>query len=210
MNLLVVPRIQPSDPTDIGRVTASLEKLTTHPIDAVPWPKFSYKPEVRFCIAHNGSSIFLHFHVQETAVCAAVWETNGPVSEDSCVEFFIAFDEAGYYNLECNAIGTLHVAFGSNRSQRTFLDTSVITTIQRQSVINKTAAETEWKVAMVIPLSVFMYHNITTLSGKKATANFYKCGDDLPQPHYLAWKSIRAPEPDFHLPQYFGTLEFES
>jgi len=31
----------------------------------------------------------------------------------------------------------------------------------------------------------------------------------LDEPHYLAWSNIIAPEPNFHLPQYFGTLYFE-
>jgi hypothetical protein len=47
------------------------------------------------------------------------------------------------------------------------------------------------------------------LKGKTCRANFYKCGDDLPEPHFLSWNNIIADKPDFHLPQYFGTLTFE-
>jgi hypothetical protein len=46
------------------------------------------------------------------------------------------------------------------------------------------------------------------MKGKKCRANFYKCGDDLPEPHFLAWNMINTEEPDFHRPEFFGTLEF--
>jgi hypothetical protein len=40
-------------------------------------------------------------------------------------------------------------------------------------------------------------------------ANFYKCGDKTSHPHWLTWNPVDKPRPDFHLPQYFGTLVFE-
>jgi hypothetical protein len=40
-------------------------------------------------------------------------------------------------------------------------------------------------------------------------ANFYKCGDELQTPHFLSWNPIEIDQPDFHRPDFFGTLEFE-
>jgi Carbohydrate-binding family 9 len=48
------------------------------------------------------------------------------------------------------------------------------------------------------------------MEGKKCKANFYKCGDKLAQPHFLAWNRIETPEPDFHQPAFFGDIEFET
>jgi hypothetical protein len=48
-----------------------------------------------------------------------------------------------------------------------------------------------------------------SLSGKKIKANFYKCGDKTEEPHYLSWSPIDTPEPDFHVPSFFGLLEME-
>ena len=46
-------------------------------------------------------------------------------------------------------------------------------------------------------------------SGDTIKANFYKCGDDMPQKHYLSWHPIRIEKPNFHRPDHFGTLIFE-
>src|SRR3546814_9695772 len=60
-----------------------------------------------------------------------------------------------------------------------------------------------------IPLAVFDAHVVGSLAGRRCTGNFYKCGDDLPEPHYVAWNPIDNPTPNFHLPQYFGELRSE-
>ncbi|WP_431217920.1 carbohydrate-binding family 9-like protein [Puia sp. P3] len=67
---------------------------------------------------------------------------------------------------------------------------------------------TGWSLALYIPTSLFIHDKLPTLSGIHATANFYKCGDECPEPHYLAWNNIGTPAPDFHQPRYFGELVF--
>ena len=47
------------------------------------------------------------------------------------------------------------------------------------------------------------------LYGARMKANFYKCGDKLQTPHFLSWNRIDLPSPNFHRPDFFGTLEFE-
>ena len=44
---------------------------------------------------------------------------------------------------------------------------------------------------------------------KDSKANFYKCGDNMPQKHYLSWHPIEIEKPNFHRPDHFGTLYFE-
>lgn len=61
---------------------------------------------------------------------------------------------------------------------------------------------------LVIPMQVFRFHQINVLKRQKCRVNFYKCGDELTQPHYLSWKNIVAPKPDFHRPDFFGAAEF--
>jgi len=51
-------------------------------------------------------------------------------------------------------------------------------------------------------------HSLTDWSGLKAKVNLYKCGDKLSQPHFLSWKPIAAPKPDFHLPEFFEQIKF--
>lgn len=56
---------------------------------------------------------------------------------------------------------------------------------------------------MVIPALVFNKQGDITLSGLRAFGNFYKCGDELPQPHFISWSPIGHPTPNFHLPAFF-------
>ena len=183
--------------------------LERHTIDFVPWPSYPYKPKVSFSIAYNDEHIFLKYFVQEKAIRANANNMNGSVWEDSCVEFFISFDETGYYNLEFNCIGTALIGFGKSRDDRQLINTEVISNVNTQSVIQKKGSDLyHWELSLVIPLEVFVHHPLPTLNGRQCRANFYKCGDLLPEPHFLAWSDIHSEEPNFHLPQFFGTLSF--
>ena len=62
---------------------------------------------------------------------------------------------------------------------------------------------------MAIPLSIFIHHSFSSLSGKEGRVNFYKCGDQLPVPHFVAWNNIQSAEPNFHLPEFFGEIYFQ-
>ena len=56
---------------------------------------------------------------------------------------------------------------------------------------------------------IYFKHQITNLDGKTVRANFYKCGDKLQTPHFLSWNPIGLEKPNFHCPEFFGTLSFE-
>jgi hypothetical protein len=54
------------------------------------------------------------------------------VHEDSCVEFFISFEEdSSYYNLEINCIGTCLFGYGKGKDEREMVDPVVIRKIKR-------------------------------------------------------------------------------
>jgi hypothetical protein len=46
--------------------------------------------------------------------------------------------------------------------------------------------------------------------GVKWRANLYKCADATSHPHWLTWSKVDYNRPNFHLPDYFGELEFGS
>ena len=46
-------------------------------------------------------------------------------------------------------------------------------------------------------------------TGVSWRANFYKCADKTSHPHWLTWAEIDYPNPKFHLPDFFGRLDFE-
>jgi len=60
-----------------------------------------------------------------------------------------------------------------------------------------------------IPTSIFVHHPNLTFDKLQAKANFFKCGDDTQQPHFLSWQPIDTPRPDFHRPEFFGFLQFD-
>jgi hypothetical protein len=196
----------------INEVSFFLDDLARHTMDQVPWVKFNYKPCVQFAMAYGPQSIFLKYYVEEQYIAAANGAVNGAVYEDSCVEFFISFEnEQPYYNFEFNCIGTARVGYGENKSQRELLPEGLISGIKYQALINnqKPGGDIHWELTVAIPLDVFCHHSLKEIKGKNCRANFYKCGDLLPTPHFICWSAINAAEPNFHLPDFFGTLKFE-
>ena len=67
----------------------------------------------------------------------------------------------------------------------------------------------DWTMYLEIPKQALGFSGQEALDGQKIKANFYKCGDLTPEPHFLSWSPIDLPEPNFHTPQFFGQLELE-
>ncbi|MEO1009782.1 MAG: carbohydrate-binding family 9-like protein [Bacteroidota bacterium] len=214
---LRVREIKSNGDIDLERVSELLESHTElHALEQTPWEQFPYKPVVQFRIAHNNNAIWLKFYVQEENVLAQRTEVHSAVSRDSCVEFF--FDPLGdgnYYNFEFNCIGTPHLAYGPSRHQREFVDSKriksqirIASTLGIEPFVERTGGH-RWEMVMVLPASVLTAHPDIALKGRSSYANFYKCGDDTRQKHYVTWNPVGTDRPDYHRPEYFGTLLFE-
>lgn len=184
-------------------------------IDCLNWPvEWPAKPETTFRAAHNGREILLRFDVQEPCTMALVEQDNGEVWTDSAVEFFISFDDTGYYNFEFTCIGRALAGFRKVKPEPRHATPEVLATIRRHSSLGSaTFAECHlpqgWSLVVAIPLEALFAHNFTTLDGVQARANVYKCGDKLSQAHFVTWRPINTPAPNFHQPAFFDTLVFE-
>lgn len=212
MEKLEIPYISLSGIPIPEDVNPYLEHFPKIPISNNPWPQFQNNVKAKYTIAHNGSAIFLKFQIVEQHVLASS-STNGDIHKDSCVEFFIAFeDDDNYYNLEFNSLGWGKIGYGSGRSNRTLLSESMIDLISSSCKINSRTIDGNklftWTITLVIPATVFYHNSFFTFKGLKARGNFYKCGDEIPVPHFLTWKMINTSEPDFHTNEFFGDLEF--
>lgn len=192
------------------------EKIASNKIASVNWKtEYPYQPLVEFAIAHNGDNIFLHFQIEEEGIKALRSSDNADVWNDSCVEFFISFEgESFYYNIEVNCIGAVLVSVGSNKNDRKLLSTDEVGKVERYSslgtsIISGDNKLQKWELSLAIPKEVFILSNIKSFSGVKTLANFYKCGDELKTPHFLSWNPIETDSPNFHVPAFFGKLEFE-
>lgn len=197
----------------IETLSACLDKQPKQEIKYAPWQMLLDKPEAAFAIAYAEDAIFLKFFIAEKTLKSVYINPNDPVYEDSCVEFFISFnDNPSYYNFEFNCRGTCLLGYGADK-KRTLISSDLILTIKSQTRIKtKKAAMGKdliyWELTLNIPKSVFIHDSALQLKGIKSKANFFKCGDGLPEPHYLAWNNIQSFEPNFHLPAFFGKLNF--
>ena len=184
-------------------------------LEEVNWKGFPYKPHVSVQIAYNENELFLRYKVNEQAVKAEITESNGPVWTDSCVEFFLSPEgNDEYYNLEMTCIGTTLFGFRKKGEPAIHATKEQISTIRRISSLgdlpfSEEKMETHWNMTIAIPWEVFFNHDIKPLQGKKMRGNFYKCGDEMTVPHFVAWTRIKTDKPSFHVPEYFGGLEFE-
>jgi hypothetical protein len=199
------------DHNSIEKVSDLLDSFERQKLNYVPWAKFPGKPEVDFTIAHDMSNIYLKYFVEEKHIRAENKIANSPVYEDSCVEFFVSFDEGNnYYNIEFNCIGTGFIAYGASKNNRQILDPKLVNNLKKKSVIAPdNGKNASWQLTLAIPLSTFIYTPAHQLKDKNCRVNFYKCGDLLPEPHFISWSNIVAEEPNFHLPEFFGRMVFE-
>lgn len=153
------------------------------------------------------------FHLRMTCMESnpkALYEAyNQPVYTDSCLEFFAAYvdHDPQYMNMEMNARGTLLSCIGPDRHHRTpILDR---TGGALPSVVGR-ITEADWSVTAHIPASllarVYGMDCFAPSAGYTFRGNFYKCGDETPIPHYGMWNPVGTVQPDFHCPEFFGTL----
>jgi hypothetical protein len=213
MKLLKVPFFYQMDKhSSVDEISILLDDATNREVIALmPWPKFNYKPKVSFAVGYSSDYLLVKFYVAEQYLQAVYNNINDPVHKDSCVEIFIAFDnDESYYNLEFNSVGTCFAGYGRNRDDRKNLPINIIQQIKHQTLVkNRDFNEGIcWELTLMIPNEVFCYHKIISLKERTCRVNLYKCGDDLPEPHFLTWNEVYSDEPDFHLPQFFGNMQF--
>lgn len=156
---------------------------------------------------HDGSALHLRMEAREAPIRATHTGPLDPVCTDSCLEFFFApcAGDQRYLNFECNPLGTLCLGFGAQRKTRV---RQVVKDVSLFS-IRPFFTDGGWGLTMSIPFSFLqMYFPAFTGAGE-AAGNFYKCGDQTPSPHFLAWNPLTSDTPDFHRRQDFGKLILE-
>ena len=213
MKELIVKKVNTAGDASWDEVLKALETASWEVIDTVNWAQYNYRPQVHFRMVYSDSDFLLQYRVKEQAVRALATVDNGEVWKDSCVEFFMTPDDEVYYNFEFSCTGTCLLAVGASRNERERARPAIISPIRRQPSLGRhpfgeRKGETEWDMALVIPYTCLFKHTDYSPAGKTIRANFYKCGDDLTVPHFLSWNPINTEQPDFHRPDFFGTVKF--
>lgn len=215
MKSIKVPMIIPASnlPEDIDKLFAT---LPSNPIDCCNWPKdFPYTPKASFKLFHDGNNLYIKFDVTENDIHAVIEKDFGNVWTDPCVEFFVSPNSnMDYYNIECTCTGKLLIAWHPNGAAKENLPIEVLNNVKRYPSLGYECfpmrkGENSWSLIETIPVTTLSHSNIDSWSGKTMRANFYKCGDNLPTPHFISWNAIDWPEPSFHRPEFFGELLFE-
>ena len=215
MKTLKVPK-QPISQceTMFDRIKVLHEAGAEATIDQVNWKDdFPKSLPVTVRVAHDGETLFLCYTVIGEALRAANTEDFGSVWEDSCVEFFMQREgESVYRNFECNVLGALLAARHESREKGVRLTKEVQSVIRHSTICHRYEGErqvSDWSLYLEIPKQTMGFGGDESLSEQKIRANFYKCGDKTPEPHFLSWNPIDLPRPDFHVPQFFGYLELD-
>ena len=184
------------------------DRTEAHSVDCVNWSRYPYAPKVDFRVAHSDEALAVMFEVEEDHVRAVTLDDNGPVWEDSCVEFFAAApDGEGYFNFEINCIGTALAARRISRDDARHFDSERMSRIRRfgslpHAVVDSRGKGQRWWLAEVIPFSLLG----SDKAPERLRANFYKCGDKCDEPHFLSWSPVDLPAPNFHCPEFFGEV----
>lgn len=182
-------------------------------IASVNWPDASpSRPLASFAAAYSATGIYVDFLVRCNYLRAENFTDQSPVSEDSCVEFFLdPLGNGEYWNFEFNCIGTINASRRFVRNKPTRLDSESLARVRRvASCGNRPFCEMEglftWNLLIFIPFELIGLdpHNLP----EKIKGNFYKCASATSEPHYLSWSAIDTPAPDFHRPEFFGDIYF--
>lgn len=128
-----------------------------------------------------------------------------PVWQDSCLECFLGGEQGYYVNLEANANSALLAAVGPDRHDRRPL----VTLELFAPAVRSAPCGSGWEAVFTVSSGLLeAYFGFSPEPGETLRANFYACGDLTPAPYYAAWSPVRTEAPDFHRPEFFGTLLF--
>ncbi len=170
-------------------------------------------------ITYDPGNLYVIFRVKDRHVRCITQEINGPVWEDACVEFFFAPDAAApqkYFNVEVNCCGVplMHFNEVAGENIAPLAETDIRQIEIAHSLSGKIDPEipddVTWTVEYRIPLAMIENYSRVTPPGPGISwrGNFYKIAENSSNPHYLTWSVVDNEVPNFHLPQFFGTLIF--
>ena len=174
-------------------------------IDNVLWTDdYGIRGQGQLC--YSEEALFVHLSATEKDVRATYTEPLSPVYKDSCLEFFFRLPDApNYFNFEINPNGCLCTQFGPEKTDRIDI---VREDAEKYFGIRADRTSDGWEVYYRIPLEFIRLFYPDYEFGGKLEGNFYKCGNETENEHYLSWSPIDLESPNFHCPEYFGTLEF--
>jgi hypothetical protein len=182
-----------------------------------------HRPMAKAKLLYDSKQLKCIFQVQDQYVRCIHTEFQGPVYQDSCVEFFVQpKPDYGYFNFEFNCGGTLLASYitdptriGTDLKEYAPLTRNEVEQIDiyhslPRKVFPEIQQKVTWQIEVSIPFLLFEKYigPLPDIQGNTWRANFYKCGDQTSHPHWASWSPVT--ELNFHLPVCFGNICFQT
>jgi hypothetical protein len=184
-------------------------------IDSYVWQSAdAWRPGTQVSLGLRPRGLEVAFRVQDQYVLARTQEYDGPVYLDSCVEFFFQPNRMGegpYFNIEINAAGGVKFNRQASRGvERVNIPSSVLLDLAVDPgtvIAPEHTGPMSWFVQYTIDFDALS--EFTTVDREGWRGNFYKCVEENSHPHFGSWAPIGTDKPDFHRPEFFGSLLFK-
>ena len=182
------------------------------------YPAFFPRTQVK--LRYDDNSIYVIFQVEDRYVLAAAGREQGQVCRDSCVEFFFTPDDndsrRDYFNVETNCGGAMLFNYQSTPEENVTavkaehgkrIDIrSSLPSIVDPEIIDDIVWTVEYRLDVNILAEYCQMRRCEP--GVSWRANFYKCGSDTSNQHYLSWARLGDGIASFHVPEFFGKIAF--
>lgn len=192
------------------------KKISDAEIDSVnTWPwDYNYEPKTQFRITHDDNRLYVSLRAYERNPVARITAMNGPVCNDSCIEFFFSpspDNSNGYFNFEVNANPTFLLEYRPSVEEeciKVMWDTSDLNV---RSTTGETSDGAFWQIDFELPFEMIRKYapGCNLSNGAVIRGNVYKCGCTDQEPHYGSWNPVLTPGPNFHTPEFFGKFFIE-
>ncbi len=195
------------------------KKVPSISIENIMGEKPEFLPNARVKLLYDDENLYVIFRVEDRYVRAVVKEFHGRVWEDACVEFFFAPNRDAplkYFNVEMNCGGTALTYF--NRIPDIDFTPLAADDMKQIEIAHSMPKIVDpeipdpvvWTLEYRLPLAVLEKYTALNRPEKGVVwrANFQKCAESNSHPHWMTWAKIDYPEPRFHMPEFFGTIEF--
>lgn len=178
-----------------------------------PWWKEGEKETTQARMLWDRERLYVSFVAQDRHISAVLTERDSAVSNEDCVEVFVAPDVkkvGSYFNFEVNALGTLLDRSQHEEHEPGWNAEGIQIAIAVDGTLNdETDEDRSWTVEIAIPFAVFegVAANVPPKHGDEWRLNLYRCGGEV-NAQYSVWSDTETPHPDYHVPERFGFVQF--
>ncbi|MDE2807972.1 MAG: carbohydrate-binding family 9-like protein [Gemmatimonadota bacterium] len=180
-----------------------------------PWWTEGAKDRTEARLLWDDAHLYAAFTAHDPHISATLIGRDSPVSRDDCVEVFIAPDTSqvtNYFNFEFNALGTILDRSPRDDRSSSWNGEGVQVAIDIRGTLNQeTDQDTLWTTEIALPFAVFAPYapNLPPTTGDAWRLNLYRTGGAV-NLQYITWSNTLTPKPQFHVPERFGVVHFDS